>query len=161
MNKLVSALTVVSLTTSVSLFAGGDMPPMPPSFGTKAPKAYPTSCNSLPQMIVFLPPPMEVDFIQCKNDLNMPSLEDSLEVLKAKFNGLKISDVKISLAEGFYQLYRITFKVGEDKKELLVNSELSKFIDNPVISVFKAPVKEEVKVPTSTPTVPMAENQTK
>ena len=54
-------------------------------------------------------------------------------------------------------------------KELLVNSELSKFIDNPVISVFKAPVKEEVKVPASTPTivpstlptVPMAESQTK
>ncbi len=158
MKKIVSAIAVFSLTTG-SMFAGNDMPPMPPSFGTKAPKTYPTSCNSLPQMIVFLPPPMEVDFIQCKNDLNMPSVLDTTKALITKF-GKTITGVKVTLAEGFHQLYKVDFKLGETQKTILVNSELSKFINAPEFVEFKS-TPAPTLLPSTLPTVPVAESDKK
>jgi len=129
MRKIASILLLVSMS---SLFA--IMPPMPPSFGAGVSKAYPQSCKALPRMLVFLPPPMEIDFIKCKNDLNMPLVSQTTKILIAKF-GKGISEVQVSLAKGFYQLYRVDFFINKESKTIFVNSSLTKFIDGSILNL--------------------------
>lgn len=124
MKKIISTIAIASIT---SLFA---MPPMPPSFNSvKSEKPYPKSCSALPRMIVFLPPPMEIDFIQCKNDLNMPTILDVEKALLKKY-GKGVSDTKVSLAVGFHQLYRVDYTQDKIVKTILVNGSLTKIIES-------------------------------
>lgn len=125
MKKFATVLMLVSIS---SLFASPSTPPMPPSFGVKSDKPYPESCKSLPKMIVFLPPPMEVDFIKCKNDLNMPTVDEAKEALEIKF-GKGVDKVAVSLAEGFHQLYKVEFQLNKESKTVFVNGTLTKFIN--------------------------------
>jgi hypothetical protein len=129
MKKILSAVIITSVT---SLFANPTPPPMPPSFGSTAHKPFPNSCKTLPRMIVFLPPPMEADFIKCKNDLNMPMMSALSKSLTAKFG--KVSDVKMELAQGFSQLYKVTFKKNNIEKTIFTNGALTKFIDGSVFN---------------------------
>ena len=129
MKKIISILAIASMT---SLFAMPSTPPMPPSFGVKIDKPYPQSCKALPKMIVFLPPPMESDFIQCKNDLNMPTIAETTKAILSKF-GKDISNVDLNLAKGFHQLYRVDFIQGKKDRTIFVNGTLTKFIDSSVL----------------------------
>ena len=129
MKKIVSTLILTSMT---SLFAM-QTPPMPPSLGANSSKAYPQSCKALPKMIVFLPPPMESDFIQCKNDLNMPTVFETTKAILSRF-GKDISGVKVSLAEGFHQLYKVDFSQNKKSITIFVNGSLTKFIDGSVLN---------------------------
>jgi len=125
MKKIATALVLLSIS---HLFAAPSRPPMPPMFGSNSAKPYPESCKTLPKMIIFLPPPMEVDFIKCKNDLYMPTVYETQQVLKKRF-GKDVQDVTVSLAKGFYQLYRVDFQLNKEKRTVFVNSALTKFID--------------------------------
>ena len=123
--KIITAFIVASLSSA--LFAGApQVPPMPPAF-TKAHK-YPKSCESIPKMIVFLPPPMEREFIQCKNDLNMPTVAEATRFVMKHF-GRNFSSLSVKLAEGFYQLYEVNFKLNGKNKKIYVNGQLTKYID--------------------------------
>ena len=128
-------LTTLLVLSSLSLLATNPKVPMPPSFGGLA-KPYPESCKPLPRMIVFLPPPMEADFRKCKNDLYMPTVADASLVLLKKF-GKGVSDIKISLADGFYQLYQVDFKLNGKEKRIFVNGNLTKFIDGNIENLRK------------------------
>jgi hypothetical protein len=141
-NSMKKLATVLLLASVSSLFAGNSTPPMPPSFGGVSEKPYPESCKSLPKMIVFLPPPMEVDFIQCKNDLNMPTVFETQQALNIKF-GAGVSEIKVALAEGFHQLYRVDFKLSGTTKTIFVNGDLTKFIDGSTMNFIK-----QVAIPT-------------
>ena len=137
MKKIVPILMLASIT---SLFAMPSTPPMPPSFGMKSDKPYPKSCKALPKMIVFLPPPMESDFIQCKNDLNMPLISEATKSIITQF-GKGISSVKVSLAKGFHQLYRVDFTQDKKSRTVFVNGSLTKFIDSSVMNFTKGEKK--------------------
>jgi hypothetical protein len=128
MKKIVSAIIIASVT---SLFAT-PTPPMPPSFGSTMNKPFPKSCKALPRMIVFLPPPMEMDFIQCKNDLNMPMISTASKVLVQKFG--KVSNIRIELAQGFTQLYKIDFVQNGKNKTIFSNGAMTNFIDGSALS---------------------------
>ena len=126
--------TVLMLLSVSSLFSG--TPPMPPSFGVQASKPYPASCKTLPRMIVFLPPPMEVDFVKCKNDLNMPTLFETKRAVEKEF-GKDVKNLSINLAKGFNQLYQVQFELNGKNRVIFVNSQLDRFIDGAVLNFSK------------------------
>jgi hypothetical protein len=143
--KVSTVLAILSFSTAVTLSANQNM--MPPSFGANSDKPYPESCNALPKMIVFLPPPMEIDFIQCKNDLNMPTIAEASKSLVKRF-GKGISGVKIELAEGFHQLYKVNFSQSGENKTIFVNGSLTKFIDG---SLLDLKVERKIEMPPALP----------
>ena len=87
-------MKLVLIVFSFAFIFADSMPPMPPGFGASATsktdkrsvKDKKTNdfqkkiseikgCNSLPPMIIFLPPPMEKDLISCRNEYFKPSKE--------------------------------------------------------------------------------------
>jgi len=136
-------LSVSSIFLVSSLFAQDNgMPPMPPVFDevkkNKSQENFtrkfvmPKSCKVLPQMIVFLPPPMEEDYNRCKNDLGYPYPEFADHQLKKMIkNPFVIKDV--SILSDFKEVYKIelTEEISKDKSEnrvLFCNSSVTKCI---------------------------------
>lgn len=124
--------TFLLFTTCAVLYAESiPMPPMPPSLGTaKTSKTkdekqqMPKSCELMPPMVVFLPPPMEAGLSECKNELNKPKKEFVEKQLKR----LLKKDVKvktIEIVEKFDQLYKVTYNGGV----ILTNKTVDAFIE--------------------------------
>ena len=86
------------------------MPPSPPPIPTKMPK----ECEKIPAMLLFMPPPLEVDLNKCKNLLNLPSKN----LVNRKFKNV----ISIKPVEGFSMLYEIKTK----NKTFYCNKDLSK-----------------------------------
>jgi hypothetical protein len=119
------------------------MPPMIPDIDVKTnskksdQKTTPKSCELLPPMVVFIPPPMENMLNDCKNQLNLPKKESVEEIIIKK--RYKSSTLKsISITEGFTQLYTIEL-TDKNKKDitLFCNGSLSKCISGEIINYDK------------------------
>jgi hypothetical protein len=137
MKKLSALLVAVS---TASLLAANSMPPMPPSFPTgkkEEKRPFPKSCKSIPMMIIHLPPPMELEFNECKNELHMPTDGKSEAVLKAHFGkGAKFKSISVS--EDFHRLYKIDFFLDGKEKTIFANESLTKFVEAPMVEFKKA-----------------------
>ena len=114
---------VLAVFSSFVFVLSNSMPPMPPGFGdTPSPKSTNKQkindyqkkigdikeCNSLPPMIIFLPPPMEKDLIICRNEYYKPSKEKTKKLL-SKMLGKDITIKSISTQEGFREVYKIEY----------------------------------------------------
>jgi hypothetical protein len=159
MKKL--ATLIVSLSAT-SLFAGQSMmPPMPPSFPKAENRGTPKSCKTIPMMLVHLPPPMQVEFDTCKNDMFLPFNSKTAQVLVKKF-GKEAKLINVSVAEGFHRLYKVDFALGKEMKTIYTNETLTKFLDSQIIE-FEEKKKEapkvEIKKPVETKTAPAVEKK--
>ena len=128
---------LLTLFTASTLLSAMDMPPMPPMIPTmntkketvnkKQPKqkkqSMPKSCELIPPMVIFLPPPMEMELTKCKNALGKPSKELVQKQLTKLFKK-KIIVKKIEIVEKFNQLYKVTYDGGT----ILVNKTVDGFI---------------------------------
>ena len=124
-------LTTFTLTTFLNAM---DMPPMPPMMpvldtknkavkkDTKKP-SMPASCELIPPMVIFLPPPMEKELVNCKNNMNKPKKE-FVEKQLSKLFKKKTTVTKIEIVEKFNQLYKITYDSGV----ILTNKTVDAFI---------------------------------
>jgi len=128
-NKIIALTFVTTLTYAL------DMPPMPPMIPdvqkdikttqTKETKksTMPSSCELIPPMVIFLPPPMEKELSNCKNQLHKPKKE-LVEKNLSKLLNKKIKVEKIEIVKKFNQLYKVTYNGGT----ILVNSSVDAFI---------------------------------
>jgi exonuclease V gamma subunit len=131
-NKILLAL----LSSSILLTASDSipMPPMIPSLDTKAHTVskknnstkpqLPASCELIPPMVIFLPPPMQMELTKCKNQLNKPKKE-FVEKQLSKLFKKKITVSKVEVVEKFNQLYKVTYNGGT----ILVNKTVDGFIN--------------------------------
>ncbi len=120
-------MKLVLIVFSFVFIMSSDMPPMPPGFGAppvpnagqKNVKAKKTNdfqkkiseikgCNSLPPMIIFLPPPMEKDLIACRNEYYKPSKAKAKKLI-SKMIGKDVKIKSISIEEGFREVYKIEY----------------------------------------------------
>jgi len=141
MKKLILSVLFFSLLSHI--FAQGNgMPPMPPAFDEVQKKekqenftrkfVMPQSCKVLPQMIVFLPPPMEADYNRCKNDLGYPYSDfATFQLKKMVQNPFTIKN--ISIVPDFKEVYKIELteqisKESSEEKVLFCNSSVTKCI---------------------------------
>jgi hypothetical protein len=138
----------IAIIAATALLAS-DMPPMPPGMMDSGKKSVsgeqkkdtkqktkkkgngfkmPKECSTLPPMIIFLPPPMEVEMRACKNALHLPKKEDALKKLKASYK----KDVvikSIEPADGFVEVYQIDIEVDKKQKSLFCNGKLEYCIE--------------------------------
>lgn len=128
--------TLLALLVS-SFIYGLEMPPMPPMIpiventhteknNKQPPKIKnktPKSCELIPPMVIFLPPPMEKEVVTCKNELFIPKKEFAQKQLE-KLLKKKIKISKIEIVPKFNQLYKITYDGGE----ILTNKNVNAFI---------------------------------
>jgi len=126
MKKIVALLPMFLLANNLM------MPPMPPSMNlnehpkhqlksrpdTKKKNVFPKECQTVPPMLIFMPPPLEKDLSTCKNKLFMPKKEIAQKKLKLKIK-------KIEIVNGFNELYKIT----TDKKTIYCNKDLTKCLE--------------------------------
>jgi len=90
----------------------------------KSKPAMPKSCELIPPMVIFLPPPMEVEISKCKNELYKPKKEFAEKQLSKLFK--KKTKIKsIEIVEKFNQLYKVTYNGGT----ILVNKSVDAFIE--------------------------------
>jgi hypothetical protein len=126
---------------SLSLFTYGvyalEMPPMPPMISMKdtnktvktetkkgtTKRTTPESCDLIPPMVIFLPPPMEKDVTTCKNELFMPKKDFAAKQLEKLFKK-KVKIISIEIVPKFNQLYKITYDGGV----ILTNKSVDAFI---------------------------------
>ncbi len=121
-------LLSVASTVFVHAAEAPPMPPMPPMFSTPAKtvakkQQTPDSCQLIPPMVIHLPPPMEKELVNCKNELFLPSktlVEKNLSNLLKK----QIKVEKIEIVAKFNQLYKITYSDGV----ILTNKSVDAFI---------------------------------
>ncbi len=134
-NKFIYSILITS-----TLLNAVDMPPMPPMIPTlkttksdintqnkvqKAQKStMPKSCELIPPMVIFLPPPMEKELANCKNNLHKPKKEFVEKQLAKLFKKKKITVTKIEIVKKFNQLYKVTYDDGV----ILVNKSVDAFI---------------------------------
>lgn len=105
------------------------MPPMIPALDSKqntnnTKSTMPKSCELIPPMVIFLPPPMQVELSKCKNELYKPKKEFVEKQLSKLFNK-KIQVSKVEIVKKFDQLYKITYNGGV----ILVNKSVDGFIE--------------------------------
>lgn len=116
------------LFSTSTLLNALEMPPMPPMIDAgkntkKEKRATPKSCDAIPPMVIFLPPPMEKDVVTCKNELFKPKKE-FVEKQLSKLFKKKTTIQKIEIVEKFNQLYKITYDGGV----ILTNKTVDAFI---------------------------------
>jgi hypothetical protein len=127
-----------NLLLANSLFADVDreMPPMPPAEKPKEKPmqkfVLPHSCRVLPQMIVFLPPPMEADYHRCRNDLGFPNINYAQYRLKKLIKD-DFTIKNISIIKDFNQLYEIEILVKNQNISLYCNSSVTKCIRGDIL----------------------------
>lgn len=125
--------TILSSLIIFSTLNALEMPPMPPNISLdtskksnsikKEDKKLPKSCELIPPMVIMLPPPMEKQLNQCKNELFKPKKEFVEKQLKK----LLKKDIKVKTIESvekFVQLYKVTYNGGV----ILTNKEVNAFI---------------------------------
>ncbi len=105
------------------------MPPMIPSLDTKQNtnkknSSIPKSCELIPPMVIFLPPPMQVELSKCKNELNRPKKE-FVEKQLSKLFKKPVKVIKIEIVKKFNQLYKVTYVGGI----ILTNKTVDGFIE--------------------------------
>ncbi|MEA1916303.1 MAG: hypothetical protein U9N42_02115 [Campylobacterota bacterium] len=132
---------VTIIATSTYLLAT-QMPPMPPMVPTlevktkkpteKKRSSVPKSCELIPPMVVFIPPPMENMLNECKNSMNMPSYELANNML-IKNKKSKIKDIQI--AKSFIQLYKIDVESNKSIETFYCNKDVNSCIKGEVIDV--------------------------
>lgn len=129
--------TILTLSLSFITLNAIEMPPMPPMIDTKNQKvstkkandvtktnrSTPKSCDMIPPMIIFLPPPMEKEVVTCQNELHKPKKEFVQKQL-SKLLKKKIIVNKIEIVKKFNQLYKITYNGGT----ILTNKTVDAFI---------------------------------
>jgi hypothetical protein len=123
------------LVSMLSTLSAVEMPPMPPSAITiKAEKSsIPDSCRVIPPMLRQLPPPMEIDFEKCRNDINLPENGKILKLLKKSISR-DVSVKSIEVAEDFNMLYKVSYQSGKSSGVVYCNKKATKCIkDNGVI----------------------------
>ena len=126
----------IILTTLLNAIETPPMPPMMPqitpvknnidtkqSSKKQQKKAIPKSCELIPPMVIFLPPPMEKELVNCKNNLHKPK-KDFVEKQLSKLFKKKVKVQKVEIVEKFNQLYKITYSGGV----ILVNKDVNAFI---------------------------------
>ena len=107
------------------LLNAGDKLPMPPSMPSIDKKSVlPDSCNMVPPMILFLPPPLEKNLIKCKNDIKIPKKKFVQKQL-SKLLKKKIVVNTITVVPKFNQLYKVVYNKN---KTILVNQYVDAFI---------------------------------
>ena len=137
----------IAIIAATALLAS-DMPPMPPGMMDSGKKSanvqkkdtkqktkkkgsgfkMPKECSTLPPMIIFLPPPMEVEMRACKNALHLPKKEDALKKLKASYKkDVVIKSIKP--VDGFVEVYQIDIEVDKKQKSLFCNGKLEYCIE--------------------------------
>lgn len=105
------------------------MPPMPPMMNLNTNKTkklkkkkeknnMPKACETIPPMIIFLPPPLEKSLEECKNELFKPKMDYAKKVFAKKH--LKV--YSIDPVSGFAELY----KIKTNKGIYYCNKDLSK-----------------------------------
>ncbi len=131
MNKL-----LLSIFTATIIFASESMmPPMPPSVGgeKKTESSMPKECAEVPPMIIFLPPPLEEAYYQCKNALHLPKKDDAKSKID-KLLGENIEVESIKIATGFSEVYMIDVINKKKKKTtLMCNKNIDRCVENPKI----------------------------
>lgn len=134
--RILTKLSISFLTLSISANAI-EMPPMPPILTVEdtnktkksqinkneTKRSTPSSCDLVPPMVIFLPPPMEKEVVNCKNELFIPKKEIAQKQLE-KLLKKKVKIVKIEIVPKFNQLYKITYDGGE----ILTNKTVDAFI---------------------------------
>jgi len=128
---ILKKLTPLSISLATMLNAL-DMPPMMPPMVPNIDVAKhnksienkkPDSCAMIPPMVLFLPPPMEIELVKCKNQMGLPKKEFAQKQLsKLLKKDIKIS--KIEIVKKFNQLYKITYNGGT----ILTNKSVNAFI---------------------------------
>jgi hypothetical protein len=128
------------------------MPPMPPGFGgpsspdtvnKRSIKSKKTNefkkklsdikgCNSLPPMIIFLPPPMEKDLIICRNEYYKPSKEKAQKLI-SKMVGKNVKIKSISIEEGFREVYKVKYST----KYLIMEKDFIKYCNSALTKCLK------------------------
>jgi len=127
-NKIITLLLLSTFGYTI------EMPPMPPMVAMdkqnysknhkQTKRSTPKSCDMVPPMVVFLPPPMQVEVDKCNNQLHIPKKE-LVEKNLSKALKKKISVKKIEIVEKFNQLYKITYNDGS---VILTNKTVDAFI---------------------------------
>lgn len=117
-------ITLLSIA-SISILHAAEAPPMPPMPPMlKSPKAKtPSSCQLIPPMVIHLPPPMEKELTNCKNELYLPNktlVQNNLSKLFKK----QIKVQKIEIVPKFNQLYKVSYDGGV----ILTNKSVDAFI---------------------------------
>ncbi|MBT3281316.1 MAG: hypothetical protein HOF69_01580 [Campylobacteraceae bacterium] len=124
-------LNLLAISTFMSAVDTIPMPPMIPSLDTKSnnisnkKSTIPKSCELIPPMVIFLPPPMQDELSKCKNELNKPKKE-FVEKQLTKLFKKKVSVNKIEIVKKFNQLYKVTYN---DADVILVNKTVDGFIE--------------------------------
>lgn len=124
---ILKKLTPLSLSLAAMLNAldmPPMMPPMVPNIDVVEDKQQkPDSCAMIPPMVLFLPPPMEIELVNCKNKMGLPKKEFAEKQLsKLLKKDIKID--KIEIVKKFNQLYKITYNGGT----ILTNKSVNAFI---------------------------------
>lgn len=137
MISLVSLSRVVALSvllSSSSIVFAQNMPPMPGGGGAikgaenlKLPK----ECSTVPPMIIFLPPPLEEAYYQCKNSLYLPKKEDAQKSL-SKLLKENIKVTSIDQVNGFTELYSIEIV---DSKNIIRSYFCNRFLTKCILNV--------------------------
>lgn len=139
-------LVLAVLSSFVFVLSSG-MPPMPPGFG--GPPSLPGTkqqkqndfqkkisdikgCNSLPPMIIFLPPPMEKDLIICRNEYYKPSKAKAKKLI-SKMIGKDVTIKSISIQEGFREVYKIEYSA----KFFVIDRDFVKYCNSSLTKCLK------------------------
>lgn len=135
MQKIWTSLFILTL----SVWAGSN-PPMPPMSTMQDGKQereqklkamLPKECQTLPPMLILLPPPMQKEMTSCKNAFHFPKPDKKGNF--QKIFGEKATITNITIVQGFNRLYAVEFTLpswlGEDKKTAYCNSDLTSCIE--------------------------------
>jgi len=122
---------------SSSLLIAQNTPPMPPMAGANNPiknadkLKLPKECSTVPPMIIFLPPPLEEAYYQCKNSLYLPKKEDA-ETKLSKLLNEKIKITSIDVVNGFTELYGIEIV---DSKNIVRSYYCNRFLTKCILNI--------------------------
>jgi len=94
----------------------------------------PSECKTIPPMILFLPPPLEKELIECKNIVFKPTLKS----VQKKFKTAK----KVQPLSGFEKVYKITL---ENNLTLFCNQKLSRCFQGKEINISQTSSKDPVQ----------------
>jgi hypothetical protein len=126
---------LLSLAVLGAYLYASEMPPMPPGMGGKSAKKSIQSgikaCDSIPPMIYILPPPLEAELKDCKDEFFKPKIELAQMALSKIVEGIEINDLK-PLPQ-----YDMLYKIQHNKKiNILCNKSITScIIDGKVIDL--------------------------
>lgn len=125
------------------LFAASSTPPMPPMNGSEGKSSKPSlktmlpkECQTLPPMLVVLPPPMQAEMDKCLNAFHFPKPDYKKNF--AKLFGEDAAVTNISVLSDFTRLYKVEFStkswLGSTRRTVYCNTELTSCIEGNLIT---------------------------